>query len=306
MRFVLGLAAAVALSAAGPAPVSGPLVSCDRWPRATNLVSWTVDVMRIEGLENATETAQGKAFFEWLRLFSRMAVGGMIQAYRRAARQRALRHRRPQDSLRLRLGLTATPPAASRKRRGRNTSATRARPSACCVQHEDGGYHTMYRLRWTAATALSTRATATILWSATSPARACWTGARSASTRTSSAIALTATAAARSSRSSALEWERALLLNPGWFDSEQQWQDAGAPKEYVFGEQPIPDGHALPRHGFHAVEGRHHRALLGQLGAQVLPAGGQAHAARVALSAVGAVLPGDGNVTGRQLAEARS
>lgn len=34
-----------------------------------------------ESQENASETAQAKAFFEWLRLFSRMAVGGMIQSY---------------------------------------------------------------------------------------------------------------------------------------------------------------------------------------------------------------------------------
>ena len=61
--------------------ISGPLVTTDGWPQATDLVSWTGDVMRIEGLENAPETAQGKAFFTWLRLFCRMAVGGMIQAY---------------------------------------------------------------------------------------------------------------------------------------------------------------------------------------------------------------------------------
>src|SRR5688572_27803686 len=60
---------------------SGPLVINDRWPRATDLVSWTKDVMRIEGLDKAPETAQGKAFFRWLRLYCRMAVGGMIQAH---------------------------------------------------------------------------------------------------------------------------------------------------------------------------------------------------------------------------------
>jgi hypothetical protein len=56
-------------------------VISERWPQATDLVSWTNDVMRISGVENASETAQGKAFFEWLRLFCRMAVGGMIQAH---------------------------------------------------------------------------------------------------------------------------------------------------------------------------------------------------------------------------------
>ena len=66
------------LPAAAP---SGPLVINERWPRATDLVSWTKDVMRIEGLENASATAQGKAFFRWLRLYCKMAVGGMIQAH---------------------------------------------------------------------------------------------------------------------------------------------------------------------------------------------------------------------------------
>ena len=42
------LAAALALEAQ-PRPVSGPLVTSDRWPRATDLISWTRDVMRIEG-----------------------------------------------------------------------------------------------------------------------------------------------------------------------------------------------------------------------------------------------------------------
>lgn len=37
--------------------------------------------MRLEGLEHASETEQAIAFFHWLRLFSRMAMGGMIQAW---------------------------------------------------------------------------------------------------------------------------------------------------------------------------------------------------------------------------------
>jgi hypothetical protein len=47
-------------------PLRGPLVASDRWPRATTLADWTRDVMRIEGLENARETAQGKNISEWL------------------------------------------------------------------------------------------------------------------------------------------------------------------------------------------------------------------------------------------------
>lgn len=67
--------------------IRGPLVVSERWPSSTDLRTWTQDVMRIEGLENASENAQGKAFFRWLRLFSRMATGGMIQAYEGPYRQ---------------------------------------------------------------------------------------------------------------------------------------------------------------------------------------------------------------------------
>ena len=67
-----------------PAPgavVEGPLIVNRQWPECTDLKTWTRDVMRIEGLEDATEVLQARAFFRWLRLFNRMATGGMIQAY---------------------------------------------------------------------------------------------------------------------------------------------------------------------------------------------------------------------------------
>ncbi len=41
-------------------------------------------MIRLEHLENAPETIETRAFFEWLRLFSRMAVGGMMLAYEEA------------------------------------------------------------------------------------------------------------------------------------------------------------------------------------------------------------------------------
>ena len=78
---VLALVGTLSGAWAQTRPVEGVVLSNDAWPRATRLAEWTSDVMRISGLEKAPETAQGKAFFEWLRLFSRMAVGGMIQAY---------------------------------------------------------------------------------------------------------------------------------------------------------------------------------------------------------------------------------
>ena len=57
--------------------VSGPLVVSDNWPECTDLVTWTRDIMRLEKVENTSETAQAQTFFRWLRLFSKMATGGM-------------------------------------------------------------------------------------------------------------------------------------------------------------------------------------------------------------------------------------
>ena len=78
---VLLLLAAGAAGIAGESGApEGALLSNHAWPRATNVRQWTEDVMRIERLEKATDTAQAKAFFIWNRLFCKMAVGGMIQA----------------------------------------------------------------------------------------------------------------------------------------------------------------------------------------------------------------------------------
>src|SRR6185503_5743827 len=61
--------------------VSGPLVVSENWPECTNLQTWMHDIMRLENVQNASETAQAKVFFRWLRLFSKMAAGGMLQAH---------------------------------------------------------------------------------------------------------------------------------------------------------------------------------------------------------------------------------
>jgi hypothetical protein len=56
LSFVL-LASIPSLAVGNQAEVpSGPLVISETWPQATDLVSWTQDVMRLEHLENAPET----------------------------------------------------------------------------------------------------------------------------------------------------------------------------------------------------------------------------------------------------------
>ena len=39
-------------------PVEGVVLSNDAWPRSTRLAEWTSDVMRISGVEKASETVQ--------------------------------------------------------------------------------------------------------------------------------------------------------------------------------------------------------------------------------------------------------
>ena len=125
---------------------SGPLVISERWPQATDLVSWTRDVMRLERLENASETAQAKAFFAWLRLFSRMAVGGMIQPYEGDYGHEIYVTDEQKTLFVYGWGYCDTfsriAEAAWQEFKHDPRSAERV-----CVQHADGGYHTMYRLR---------------------------------------------------------------------------------------------------------------------------------------------------------------
>ena len=124
----------------------GPLVVNERWPQCTDLKSWTQDVMRIEGLNGATETAQAKAFFRWLRLFSRMATGGMIQAYEGEWGQEKYVLDAHKNLFVYGWGYCDT---TSRIAEAAWTQFKQDRDAAerVCVMHDNGGYHTMFRLR---------------------------------------------------------------------------------------------------------------------------------------------------------------
>jgi hypothetical protein len=126
--------------------VSGPLVVSENWPESTDLASWTRDVMRLEKVETASETAQAKAFFKWLRLFSKMATGGMLQAYEGAYGNEHYVLDAHKNLFVYGWGYCDThsriAEAAWREYKKDPGSAERV-----CVQHADGGYHTMYRLR---------------------------------------------------------------------------------------------------------------------------------------------------------------
>ncbi|MFN7938689.1 MAG: hypothetical protein U0R19_35495 [Bryobacteraceae bacterium] len=226
-----------ATSAVGAAQtVSGPLVVNERWPQCSDLAGWTRDVMRIEGVEKASETAQGKAFFRWLRLFSRMATGGMIQAYEGEEGKERYVTDAHKNLFVYGWGYCDT---TSRIAEAAWCEYKRDREAAerVCVMHDNGGYHTMYRLR------LDGR------WGAFDPRYGYYLVDRDAA----DAAVLDWKDVGDDKRLLAnkgykfrsapffeffgLEWERALLLHPAYFATEGDWVKAGKPAEHVFGNR---------------------------------------------------------------------
>ncbi|MBL8228150.1 MAG: hypothetical protein JNL98_06720 [Bryobacterales bacterium] len=233
MRFVL-LSVVLTLCAPAADRVRGPLVVSDRWPQSTDLGSWTRDVMRLEGLEQATETAQGKAFFRWLRLFSRMATGGMIQAYEGEPGAEKYVTDAHKTLFVYGWGYCDT---SSRIAEAAWSEFKRDRALAqrVVVQHANGGYHTMYRLR------LDGR------WGAFDPRYGYYLVERDApdaqvldwpQVGDDARILANRTYRHRSApffEFFGLEWERALLIEPAYHESEDAWTRAGKPIEHVFG-----------------------------------------------------------------------
>jgi hypothetical protein len=214
-------------------PAEGVWLGNDRWPRATTLKEWTADVMRISGTEKQSETAQGKAFFEWLRLFSRMAVGGMIQSFEGPYGKETPVLDAHKQLFVYGWGYCDTSSriaeAAWQEYKGDPKAAERV-----ITQHDDGGYHTMYRLRMDGRHgAFDPRygyylverdaPEARILdWSEVHGRFIANQGYRNRSKPFFEVRGK--------------EWERALLIQPGWFASESAWRAAGAPVETVFGD----------------------------------------------------------------------
>lgn len=212
---------------------NGVVLSNDAWPRATTLKEWTGDVMRIAGVERASETAQGRAFFEWLRLFSRMAVGGMIQAYEGPRGKEVYVLDAHKTLFVYGWGYCDTTSriaeAAWQEWKEDAKAAERV-----ITQHADGGYHTMYRLRMDGR------------YGAFDPRYGYYlvekdaAGARILDWGEVHGRFLENRGYTHRSRPyfevGGVEWERALLIEPGWFDTETAWRAAGAPKEHVFGD----------------------------------------------------------------------
>ena len=234
LSFILCLESPSAPMPAQPAVPSGPLVVSERWPECTNLQSWMRDLMRLEGVEKASETAQAKVFFRWLRLFSKMATGGMLQAYEGpyAAEQYVLDAHK--NLFVYGWGYCDThsriAEAAWSEWKQDRSSAERV-----VVQHSDGGYHTMFRLRLDGRYAAFDARYGYYLVDQDQPdARILdW-----AEVGIDENVVKNRDYRHRSTpffEYFGREWDRALLLHPIYYEAEEDWIKAGSPQESVFG-----------------------------------------------------------------------
>lgn len=244
------LLAAPALSQVQPARtahVDGVSLRNHRWPRSTTLTEWTADVLRISGTDKQNETAQGKAFFEWLRLFSRMAVGGMIQSFEGPYGKETPVLDAHKQLFVYGWGFCDTSSriaeAAWREYKRDPKSAERV-----ITQHEDLGYHTMYRLRMDGRYGAFDPRYGYYLIERDAP------DARVLDWREVHGQFLANQNYRHRSRPffefRGKEWDRALLIQPGWFDSEAAYRAAGSPIETVFGDSQYKMGTAFHDMGF--------------------------------------------------------
>src|SRR5579871_2153708 len=219
--------------------VTGPLVVSERWPQCTTLEGWTRDVMRLEGVEHASETTQAIAFFHWLRLFSRMATGGMIQAWEGDGGKEKYVTDAHKNLFVYGWGYCDT---TSRIAEAAWTEFKHD-PSAAervVLQHQDGGYHTLYRLRLDGHYgAFDPRYGYYLIDHDAPDARILdWPEIHDN-------IRKNKTYRNRSApffEYFGLEWQRAQLIQPAYYETEDQWNAAGKPKETVFGNRQYQPG----------------------------------------------------------------
>ena len=237
-RYILLLFAST-LAAAQPGVISGPLVVSDGWPECTSLETWMHDVMRLESLEHASETSQAKAFFRWLRLFSRMATGGMIQAYEGDDGQEKYVTDAHKNLFVYGWGYCDT---TSRIAEAAWTEFKHDPQAAerVVLQHADGGYHTMYRLRLDERYAAFDPRYGYYLIDRDSPDARILDWAeihgnilKNQGYRNRSAPFF---------EYFGVEWERAQLIQPAYYASEEAWIAAGRPRETVFGNRQYRPG----------------------------------------------------------------
>jgi hypothetical protein len=255
----------------------GPLVVSDRWPESTSLLRWTRDVMRIEGLQNASETTRARAFFEWLRLFNRMATGGMIQALEGEYGEETSVLDLHKNMFVYGWGFCDThsriAEAAWQQYTGDPTSAERV-----VTMHEDGGFHTMYRLRLDGNYgAFDARYGYFLIEHDTPDARILdWPEVgvdknildnKDFKNRSRPFFEIFGR-----------EWDRALLVNECWYADEPSWNAAGRPVECVFGNGKYQPGTAYHDMNFRLPKGTTIERFWDNSARMFyVPAGAQAH-----------------------------
>jgi hypothetical protein len=130
------------------AKVEGPLVVSDSWPECTDLMTWTDDIFRLDGVSEGSERDKAISLHNWLRLFNRLCegVGGMAHAFEGAWGEEGFVSDAHKHLFVYGWGYCSThaliAEALWQEYIGDPLAADRV-----IVMHEDGGYHTMHRLR---------------------------------------------------------------------------------------------------------------------------------------------------------------
>jgi len=130
------------------AEVRGPLVVSDRWPETSDGMVWMNDVFRLDGVTNGTQRDKAVSFFNWIRLFNRLCegVGGMAHAYEGAWGREQFVFDINKHLFVYGWGYCSTHSMVAEglwQEYNRDSLAA----DRVIVMHDNGGYHTMYRLR---------------------------------------------------------------------------------------------------------------------------------------------------------------
>ncbi len=220
--------------------LSGPLVVSDAWPECTDLATWTHDIMRLEGVEDASETEQAKVFFRWLRLFSKMPTGGMHQAYEGNYGDEKYVLDAHKNLFVYGWGYCDTHSRIA-EAAWTEYKQTAGRVQRVVTQHENGGYHTMYSL-------LLDDKSGTGHWGAFDARYGYYLIEKDApdarildwdEVGVDANITNNKTYKHRSKpyfEFFGREWDRAFLIQPKSYKDYEAWQADGATKECVFGD----------------------------------------------------------------------
>ena len=197
--------------------------------------------MRIEGLQQANETAQAKAFFRWLRLFSRMATGGMIQAYEGEPGRETYVTDAHKNLFVYGWGFCDT---TSRIAEAAWSQFKQDRDAAerVCVMHDNGGFHTMYRLRLDGRWGAFDPRYGYYLVDRDEPGAAILDWDRVGDDKRILSNRGYRHRSGPFFEFFGAEWDRALLLKPVYFRDEAMWIAAGKPAESVFGNRQYEMG----------------------------------------------------------------